>query len=132
MAVDRRHAQWPRTIGEHHHPCAKPGARLDRILARSDRINAAVEAVFRPWAELDAWLLVVLAVAFDPAGAQRFQDHRRTFVEPLAALLHRLSEGGEFPACQAAADAKTKPPLAQDVEHDRPLSDAQRVVPGQD
>src|SRR5215472_9353344 len=62
--------------------------------------------------KFDAWLLVVLAVAFDPAGTQRLQDHRRAFVEALAALLHRLAEGGEFPACQAAADAEAEPPLA--------------------
>src|SRR6516162_7474392 len=129
VAVDRRHTQRPRTVGEHHHARTEPRAGLDRVVARGYRIDAAIKAVFRPRPKLDARLLVVFAVALHPAGPQRFEDHRCTFVESLAALFHRLTKGCEFAAREATADAEAQPPLAQHVEHDRLLGDAQWVVP---
>ncbi len=80
----------------------------------------------------NSWLPVIKAVGLDPTGAQRIDDHRRRFVEPPAALVHRAAERGELAPRQAAAKAEPQPALAQKIEHRRLLGDAQRVVPGQD
>ena len=48
VAVDCRHAQRPGTVGEHHHARTEPRARLDRVVAGGDRIDAAVKARRRP------------------------------------------------------------------------------------
>src|SRR6202049_289902 len=82
--------------------------------------------------DLDARLLVELAVALDEAGLQRVDDHRRRLVEALARLVHAETEGGELAPRQAAPETETKSPLAQHIEHRRLLGDAQRVVPRHD
>ena len=132
IALDRRQPHRPRPIGEHHHVRAEPRRRLDRILARRDRVDAAVETVFRPRPDLDARLLVVFAVALHHAGAQRAHDHRRRLVEALARFVHRAAERRELAPRQAAAETKPQPPLAQMIEHRRLFGDAQRIVPRQD
>src|ERR1700745_1491061 len=88
--------------------------------------------MLRPRADLYAWLLVELTVAFDEPGLERVDDHRRRFVEALSRLVHAEAEGGELPPRAAAAESQAQPTLAQQVEHRRLLRDAQRIVPGDD
>ena len=66
----------------------------------------------------------MLTVALNVDGAQRLEDHRRGFVEALARLVHRASEGGEFAPRQTAPDAETKAAFGQMVEHRHLLGDA--------
>ena len=102
------------------------------VLARRHGVDAAVEGMLRPRPDLDARLLVELAVALDEAGLQRVDDHRRRLVEAAARFVHAEAEGGELAPRQAAAHAEAQPALAQHVEHGGVLGDPQRIVPGQD
>src|SRR5437667_9354775 len=47
-------------------------------------VDAIVEGMRWPGPDLDARLLIELAVALDKAGLQRVDDHRRRLVEALA------------------------------------------------
>ena len=82
--------------------------------------------------ELGAGLLVELAVTLDKSGLQSIDDHRSCLIEPLSGLVHAQAESGKLPPRQAAAKAEAEPALAQHVEHDRILGDAQRIMPRQD
>ena len=130
--LDLRHAHLPRPVGEHHDMGAELGGRVDRILARGHGVDAAVERVLRPRPDLDARLLVILAVAFHEAGLERVDDHGRGLVEAAARFVHAQPEGRELAPRQAASEAQPQPALAQHVEHGGVLGDAQRIVPGQD
>src|ERR1041384_6088879 len=88
--------------------------------------------MLRPRTDLDARLLVELAVALDEAGLPRVDDHRRRLIEALARFVHAQAAGGEFAARQPEPETKAKPPLAQHLEPRILLGDPQRVVPGQD
>src|ERR1043166_852466 len=88
--------------------------------------------MLRPRTDLDARLLVELAVALDEPGLQRIDDHRRRLIEALARFVHAKANRGEFAPRQPAPETKAKPPLAQHVEHRRLLRDPQGVVPRQD
>ena len=125
-------AHLPGPVGEHHDMGAELGGRVDRILARGHGVDAAVERVLRPRPDLDARLLVILAVAFHEAGLERVDDHGRGLVEAAAQFVHAQAEGRELAPRQAAAQAEPQPALAQHVEHGGVLGDAQRIVPGQD
>ena len=132
VALDRRQPHMPGPVGKHHHMGAEPGGGLDQVLARRDGIDPAGEIVFRPRPELDPRLLVVLAAAFDKAGAQRLDDHRRGLVEALARLVHRPAKRRELAAREAPPEPETQPPLAQQIEHRRLLRHPQGVVPWHD
>ena len=88
--------------------------------------------MLRTRTDLDAGLLVVVAVAFHEAGLQRVDDHRRGFVEAAARFVHAEAEGGEFAPGEAAAHAETEPALGEIVQHRGLFGDPQRIVPGQD
>src|SRR5258706_377206 len=88
--------------------------------------------MLRPRPDLNARLLVELAITLDEAGLQRVDDHRRRLVEALPRFIHAEAEGGELAARQAAPEAEAQPALAQHVEHGGVLGDAQRIVPRHD
>ena len=131
-ALDIREPHLPRAVGEHDDMGAELGGGIDRILARRDGIDPSIERIFRPRPDLDARLLVELAVSFNKAGAQRLHDHRRRLVEALARLVHAEPEGGELAPRKPTPETETKAAFAQQVEHRRLFGDAQRVVPRQD
>ena len=111
-----------------------PSLAADRhgILAGRHGVDAPVERMLRARPDLDARLLVVLAVAFHEAGLQRVDDHRRRLVEAAARFVHAEAEGGELAAGEAAAHAEAEPALGQIVQHRGLFGDPQRIVPGQD
>src|SRR5436190_1431867 len=105
-ALDIGRAHLPRPVGEHHHVGAELGSRIDRILARGHRVDAAVEGMLRPRPDLGARLLVVLAPALHHAGPEGVDDHRRGLVEAAARFVHVLAEHGELAPGEAAAHAE--------------------------
>src|SRR4051812_28573726 len=67
--------------------------------------------MLRPRPDLNARLLVELAVALDEAGLQRIDDHRRRLVEAFPRFIHAEAERGELTPGQAASQTKAQPPL---------------------
>src|SRR6516165_12641961 len=88
--------------------------------------------MLRTWPELGTGLLVELAVTLDKSALQRIDDHWSRLIEALSGLVHAQAESGKLAPRQAAAKAEAEPALAQHVEHDRILGDAQRIMPRQD
>src|SRR5436189_118033 len=86
--------------------------------------------MLRPRPDLNARLLVELAITLDEAGLQRIDDHRRRLVEAFPRFIHAEAERGELTPGQAASQTKAQPPLAQHVEHRRLLGDARRAGNG--
>src|SRR5947207_14412802 len=115
------HLAW--AVGEHDDMGAELGGAIDRVFDGCDGVHAPVEGMLRPRADLDARLLVELAVALDEAGLQRADDHRRRLVEALARFVHTETEGGELPPGQAAPETEVKSTLAHHVEHPRLFSE---------
>ena len=111
-----------------------PSLAADRheVLAGRHGIDAPVEGVLRARTDLDARLLVVRPVAFDEAGLQGVDDHRRRLIEAPARFVHAETEGGELAAGEAAAHAEPEPALGEIVQHRGLFGDPQRIVPGQD
>src|ERR1051325_8080689 len=100
---------------------AEFGGGFDRVFARRHGIDASVKGMLRPRPDLDARLLVELAVALDKAGLQRVDDHRRRLVEALPRLVHAEAERSELTPGQATSQTEAKPALAQHVAHGRLL-----------
>ena len=102
------------------------------VLAGCHGVDAVVKGILRPRPDLDARLVVELAVAFDEPGLQRLDNHRSRLVEALPRLVHAQAKCGELPPRKTAAETEAQSALAEHVEHRRLFSDTQRVVPGQD
>ena len=130
--LDHRRPRFPWPIGKHHDVGAKLGGGVDRVLAGGHGIDAPVKGILWPWADLDTRLFVIFAVAFDEAGLQRVNDHRRRLVKAAAGFIHAQAKGLKFAPREPAPHTQAKPALAQHVEHGGILSDPQRIVPGQD
>src|SRR5262245_54416866 len=73
------------------------------------------ERIPRPRPDLNAWLLVELAVPLDEACPERVHDHRGCLVEAAPRLIHAQAEGGKLATGEAAAHTEPKLAFAQHV-----------------
>src|SRR5215471_14118387 len=105
-SLDNRRPHLPRSVGEHDDVRAELGGRIDRVFAGGDRVDAIVEGVFWPRADLHTGLLIELAVPFDEAGLEGGDDHRRSLIEALPRFVHAKAEGRELAPRQAPAHAE--------------------------
>ncbi len=87
-SLDHRGPHLPGPVREHHHVGANPGCRIDRVLAGSHGVDAPIEGISGSRPDLDARLLVILAVSLDEARLERVHDHRRCLVEATPRLVH--------------------------------------------
>jgi hypothetical protein len=123
-ALDRLGApHLPRPVGEHHHVGAELRAESIEVLARRHGIDAAVERMLRPRPDLDARLLVVLAVALHEAGPQRVDDHGAASSKRPRDSSMFLRKAANSRRRQAAAHAEAQLAAAQHVEHGGVLGD---------
>src|SRR5579885_3458631 len=96
---------------------AELGGGIDRVFAGRNGVDASVKGMLRPGPDLDARLLVELAVSFDEPGLQRVDNHRRRFIETLPRLVHAEPERREFAPCQTAPEPEPQPALAEQIEN---------------
>jgi len=125
VAIDRRPMRsGPRTVGEHHHPAPRAGRRpSDRVVARGDRIDAAVKNCISAAAE--ARCAAACSICRRPPSSRcamprgSSRHFRRT---ARGSLPSSGGNAGEFAARETPAEPEgASRPLAQHIEHDRLL-----------
>src|SRR5579859_4432335 len=82
---------------------------LRRFGTHTRRIETILRMRDRPWADLDLWNLVVLAVERKTGLRQALTDDDRALHEAVARLLHVDAETVVFDRRRAAAEAKDRP-----------------------
>jgi hypothetical protein len=71
VLLDAGQARLPRTIREHYDGCVQPDCRFDRIVTRSDGIDAVVKRLLWSRPDRDPRLAIIFPVPFDKTGTSR-------------------------------------------------------------